>query len=109
MKKSIFKYTRYENEERYRGANIIFALCEEVIQSWAEQQIHRELSQKELYRLYWEFTDSDDLAWEIECAIRDAAIRVSSDDDGQWVGIDKEFEDEVKAGNIRIDTKIKKV
>ncbi len=108
MKKSIFKYTRYENEDRFKGANIIFALSEEVIQCWVEQEIHRELTQKELYRLHWEFTDSDRLAWEIECAIRDAAIRVSSDDDGQWVGIDKEFDEEMKAGNIQtiqIDTK----
>ncbi len=105
MKKSIFKYILYDREGLFNKDLIFLPITEQMIQNWAEQQLDRELTQKELYRLYWDFLDGDHLNWEVECAFRDAIAKISSENDEDS---DKDFDEEMKAGNIQtvqIDTK----
>lgn len=98
MKKSIFKYIKYDKEKLFNEDLIFLPITEQMVQNWADQQLDRELTQKELYRLYWEFLDGDDLNWEVECAFRDAIAKISSENDD---ASDKEFDEEMKAGNIQ--------
>jgi len=74
------------NEER-----IIYSIDEQLLQSAAEANLGRELTETELKRLPCVFTDNSEVFDGIYCALICAAEDAMDNKDGKWKQWDKDF------------------
>lgn len=101
---SIFKFPTWQNDETFEDDQIVWFFTEEMIQSEAEMELDRRLTDVELHRVFQCFFEDDDTLWNRVTFTREA-IRNAVDEPEQWSDLDKDFlkkkigEIEVKAND----------
>ena len=70
----------------------LYHIHEETAQNFFEGNLGRRLTEKELYRMRYSFSENDDVFLEICDVMYEAGKAALNNTDGQWDEIDKEFD-----------------
>ncbi|KKQ25179.1 MAG: hypothetical protein US62_C0003G0008 [Candidatus Woesebacteria bacterium GW2011_GWA1_37_8] len=92
MKKSKYKWFKWWHLENGDADDpIVFVITEEMIQELAEANWDRRLTDLEMHRVLYAFTESDEIINSRDNAMLDAICSAVENKDNEWVGIDEWF------------------